>query len=77
MPATITAFMDDEVRDFFGSADTNDQAIAIIDLARLPPTKVSVIAAAPKNRQYSDHDGLDPVGTSMKCRLKIRFLNEP
>ncbi len=139
MNGTITAFFDDEVRDFFGSVDTNNQAIVImlevkaggekhmlsevyqkhtdptlepqvlgwggtpfyeddwagvdcedflyaqpdakmkaelLVLAGLPQTKIPVVSAAKKKTQKWDRSN-DHFGTTLRCKLKFRFLNEP
>lgn len=138
---TLTAFFDDEVRDFFWSVDTANQAIVIMmefkangerhllaeayqnhldpttqpqvlgwggipydefdwagvdcedflfarpdakmgaamnTLAGLPATKVPVVFSAKKKTAKWNHSsGSDPFGTAIRCKLKIRFLNEP
>lgn len=137
----LTAFYDDQVRDFFWSVDTSNQAIVIqmelkaggekhflaevyqnyldatsnpqvlgwggipydefdwtsVDcedflnaqpdakmgaqlnvIAGLPPTKKPVVVAAKKKTEKWNHSGgSDPFGTAIRCKLKIRFLNEP
>jgi hypothetical protein len=61
----------------YGSPDEK-MADALRAIAGLPATKLPVVAKVKGNPEIFDHDaGSDPIATAVRCKVKIRFFNEP
>jgi hypothetical protein len=72
--------------DFLGSGFCNGMlyatpdvviADALRDLAGLPATKRPVISKVIGPAQIFPHDGADRLSTVVRCKVQIRFFNEP
>lgn len=61
----------------YGSPDVK-MADALRAIAGLPPTKLPVVAKIKGDPQTFDHAASgDPIATAVRCKVKIRFFNEP